>query len=124
LAAVVFRPGIAKGSFTSIVWKNPQNDRSRKFRFHAPNLILHGNRHDKGAWEGHTRQDYPRGRTPAEFSFKVVYCRLNCDRREKSSFPHNPSIRDIESLRRSSLWAESGPSSSRSEGTKRKVLPH
>jgi hypothetical protein len=23
---------------------------------------------------------------PAEFSFKVVYCRLNCDRREKSSF--------------------------------------
>jgi hypothetical protein len=33
--------------FTSIVWKNPQNDRSRKSRFHSPNLIPHGNRHDK-----------------------------------------------------------------------------
>ena len=33
--------------FTSIVWKNPQNDRSRKSRFHAPNLICAGNRHDK-----------------------------------------------------------------------------
>jgi hypothetical protein len=33
--------------FRPIVWKNPQNDRSRKSRFHAPNLICAGNRHDK-----------------------------------------------------------------------------
>jgi hypothetical protein len=31
-------------------------------------------------------QDRPRGRSPAEFSFKAVYGRSNCDRREKSSF--------------------------------------
>jgi hypothetical protein len=47
--------------FTSIVWKNSQNDRSRKSRFRAPNLICAGNRYDK-AWEGHTWQDRPRGR--------------------------------------------------------------
>jgi hypothetical protein len=36
--------------------------------------------------EGHTWQDRPRGRSPAESSFKAVYGRSNCDRREKSSF--------------------------------------
>ena len=34
-----------------IVLKNSQNDRSRKSRFRAPNLICAGNRHD----EAHTR---------------------------------------------------------------------
>jgi hypothetical protein len=30
-----------------IAWKSPQNDRSRKSRFHAPNLICTGSGHDK-----------------------------------------------------------------------------
>jgi hypothetical protein len=37
----------AKARHPPIVWKNPQNDRSRKSRFHAPNLICAGNRHYK-----------------------------------------------------------------------------
>jgi hypothetical protein len=32
---------------SQIVWKNSQNDRSRKSRFRAPNLFCAGNRHDE-----------------------------------------------------------------------------
>jgi hypothetical protein len=32
---------------TGIVWKNSQNDRSRKSRFRAPSLICAGNRRDE-----------------------------------------------------------------------------
>ena len=69
-----------------IVWRNSQNDRSRKSRFRAPNLFCAGTRHDEAHGRATRGKDRPRGRTPAEFSFKAVYGRLNCDRREKSSF--------------------------------------
>ena len=69
-----------------IVWKNSQNDRSRKSRFLAPNLICAGNRHDEAHGRA-TRGKIARAADPpAEFSFKAVYGGLNCDRREKSSF--------------------------------------
>jgi hypothetical protein len=42
-----------------IVWKNSQNDRSRKSRFLAPNLICAGNRHDEALGGPHA------GRSPA-----------------------------------------------------------
>jgi hypothetical protein len=35
------------GRYCPIVWKNLQNDRSRKSRFRAPNLTCAGNRHDE-----------------------------------------------------------------------------
>jgi hypothetical protein len=41
---------------------------------------------------------------PAEFSFKVVYCRLNCDRREKSSF----STQSVEPVKLKS-WIKAKP---------------
>jgi hypothetical protein len=85
----------ADGRSRRIVWKNPQNDRSRKSRFHAPNLICTGNRHDKAHGRATRGKIASAVETPAEFSFKVVYCRLNCDRREKSSFPHNRRKPDI-----------------------------
>jgi hypothetical protein len=69
-----------------IVWKNPQNDRSRKSRLHAPNLICAGNRHDRAHGRATRGKIARAAETLAEFSFKVLYCRLNRDRREKSSF--------------------------------------
>jgi hypothetical protein len=69
-----------------IVWKNSQNGRSRKSRFHAPNPNLRGNRHDEAHGRA-TRGKIASAANPlAKFYFKVLYCRLNCDRREKSSF--------------------------------------
>jgi hypothetical protein len=63
---------------------------------------------------GHARQGRLRGRTPAEFSFKVVYCRSNCDRGEKSSFsPQSAStVRSGmtgPSRYRSLMWKSSRP---------------
>jgi hypothetical protein len=51
------------------------------------------------AWEGHTWQDRPRGRSPAEFFFTAAYGRSNCDQREKSSF----STQSVDSRRRSDV---------------------
>jgi hypothetical protein len=69
-----------------IVWKNSQNGRSRKSRFHASNPNLRGNRHDEAHGRA-TRGKIASAANPlAKFYFKVLYCRLNCDRREKSSF--------------------------------------
>jgi hypothetical protein len=89
----VTKPSIPVVWYAQIALKNPQNDRSRESRFHAPNLICADNRHDK-AHERATRGKIARAaETPAEFSFKAVSGRLNCDRREKSSF----STRSVES---------------------------
>ena len=49
--------------FTSIVWKNSQNDGSRKSRFRAPNLICAGKRHDE-AHERATRGKIARAAEP------------------------------------------------------------
>jgi hypothetical protein len=66
-----------------IVWKNSQNGRSRKSRFHASNPNLRGNRHDEAHGRA-TRGKIASAANPlAKFYFKVLYCRLNCDRREK-----------------------------------------
>jgi hypothetical protein len=46
-----------------IVWKNSQNDRSRKSRFRAPNLFGAGNRHDEANGAA-TRGDIARAAEP------------------------------------------------------------
>src|ERR1700733_1163753 len=46
-----------------IVWKNSQNDRSRKSQFLAPNLICAGNRHDEVHGRA-TRRKSPRAADP------------------------------------------------------------
>jgi hypothetical protein len=56
--------------FTSIVWKNSQNDRSRKSRFRAPNLICAGNRHD----EAHGRATRGKIARAAEGSRPSMWC--------------------------------------------------
>jgi hypothetical protein len=69
-----------------IVWKNSQNDLSRKSRFRASNLIRAGNCHDEAHGRAARGNITRAAETPEEFSFKAAYCSLNCDRREKPSF--------------------------------------
>jgi hypothetical protein len=57
-----------------------------KSRLRAPNLICAGNRHDEAHGRATRGKIARAAETPAEFSFKAVYGRLNCDRREKSRF--------------------------------------
>jgi hypothetical protein len=80
--------------FTSIVWKNSQNDRSRKSRFCAPNLICAGNRHD----EAHRRATRGEIAGAAEAlpnfpSRPPMAVQIVIDAKNRV-FPHNPPTPD------------------------------
>jgi hypothetical protein len=77
------------------VWKNSQNDRSRKSRFRAPNLICASNRHD----EAHGRATRGKIARAAEAlpnfpSRPSMAVQIVIDAKNRV-FPHNPSIRDV-----------------------------
>jgi hypothetical protein len=79
----------------SIVWKNSQNDRSRKSRFRAPNLICAGNRHD----EAHGRATCGKIARAAEAlpnfpSRPSMAVQIVIDAKNRV-LPHNLSIPDI-----------------------------
>jgi hypothetical protein len=82
---------------TSIVWKNSQNDRSRKSRFRAPNLICAENRHDEAHWRA-ARGKIARAAEamPNCSSRRPMAVQIVIDAKNRV-FPDNPSIRDIAS---------------------------
>jgi hypothetical protein len=73
------------------VWKNPQNDRPRKSRFHAPNFIRADNRHDKAHWRA-TRGKIARAAEPLpNFPSRTsIAVQIVIDAKNRV-FPHNPS---------------------------------
>ena len=73
-----------------IVWKNSQNDRSRKSRFRAPNLFCAGNRHDEAHGRA-TRGKIARAAEPLpNFPSRPSMAVLIVIDAKNRVFPHNP----------------------------------
>ena len=89
--------------YTSIVWKNPQNDRSRKSRFYAPNLICTGNRHDKAHGRA-TRGKIARAANPCRIFLPGRLLSFKLGSTRKIQFFHTIRRLPPSGMRRVQVW--------------------